>query len=770
MSIENTHRTLLTEDYIRDSLSRGVIVTADDIVDQITALLADLDLSVPQFAASSYQVDRLQNSSASLFQNTFMSIRQDMRVLYKELINLADVNQKAFERWALESTNIEKKLVDLEERIENLLLLTQDTEGYHSILIDNFTDTTFVELGSTTAEIDLLAATVEMDSSLGAGETRIFLNDLNAVDDVTFKVRSTVGQISRIDAVNSALTNIFHQESKTWWTSVNMNIQKPVTCELNVRLSPDGPVDITKIFIELHDSSESSPIFITPLYSADNRNFTQLPTNTFTVEARTNAVFSFSEVPAQWVKFVMTKRGPDPSSGEDFFSYQFGFKSIQFFKQGFDDDTASVMITTPLSIATATGGIKEFEKITLETCERIEDDTAIDYYITASNDSAVPLDSDNEPTGGTWVPISPSQRTTKLHPVILNVGDILETTIGDTELDTVDSEIVMVSYDGRNTDTDFVNPGASFTMLSRDPSTGIVLQGARTANTNPRYTFSGSNDRILNYQIKTTDSGLANSALNLDEDNLVLFRNVGKKGSTPNDTTNLVRDYHRGWSFDNPYYSCVVEIQNPAGITMDVGDNNIIIDDVVYSSLIDNTVLTGKSGIPGDPESDSGVHTIKVHKDNWEEVAPDLNTLVALQAADPLYPFNHKLLVEGYAYGSSYPATSEKIYPGTDLFAEAVMTRVSVFDLTNNIAVNRYNVYALDVDTPKSHDVFTTNDPTRVVVVKVDESNPDFQNERFILRFNLVNELRKYLRLRVDLTTEDAEITPALHSYKIKLG
>lgn len=771
MSIEATYKKLYTEDYVKDRLSRGITVSAQDVMDQIEIELAALDLTIPQFTSSLYQVERLSTSSASLFQDTFMAIRQDLRVLYKELINLANVNGIAFERWDLESNNIEKKLIDLEERIENLLLLTQDTEGYHSILIDNFTDTAFVDLRNTTAEIDLQSTTIEMGTKDTGGVTRIFLNDLNVVDDVTFKVRSTVNMISRIDAVNSSLANIFHQESKTWWASVNMKTQKSVTCELNVRLSPAGPVDISRIFIELHDSAESSPIYITPLYSTDNVNFNQLPTNTYTMEARTTAVFSFSQVSAKYIKFILTKRGPDPSSGQDFFSYQFGFKSIQFFEQGFDVDNPSIMITTPLFITTATGSIKEFEKLTLETCERVETDTSINFYITASNDADLSLDSNLEPLGGTWVPISPLQRTNKLYPTILNVGDIIETTIGNTELETVDDEIVTISYNGRSIDSDYVNPDANFNLLSRDPSSGIVLQGIRAASMTPRYAFAGSNERLLNYQIKITDSGTTGSTLNIDEDNLVLFRNVGKKGFKLNSVNNLVRNIQRGWLFEDPYYSCVVEVQNPDGVSIDVGDSNIIIDDTIYSNLVDNTVLTGKSGILGDTDKDSGVHTVKVHKDNWREVAPDLNSLAELKDADSLYPYNHKMLIEGYAYGTTYLDTEEKVYPGMDMFAEYVMTKISIFDLVNNLANDRYDVYALDIDAPKSHDVpYDNNDPTKVIVVQIDENNPDSKNERFVLRFNLINELRKYLRLRADLITEDKQVTPALHSYKIKLG
>jgi hypothetical protein len=62
------------------------------------------------------------------------------------------------------------------------------------------------------------------------------------------------------------------------------------------------------------------------------------------------------------------------------------------------------------------------------------------------------------------------------------------------------------------------------------------------------------------------------------------------------------------------------------------------------------------------------------------------------------------------------------------------------------------------------------NSPTRVFLLKIDDTNPDFQNERFMIRFKEVNLLQKYLRLRADLSTSNEQISPTLFSYKIKLG
>lgn len=757
MSIETTYKTLLTEDFIKEELGKGNAVSAITLENQITTEFADKDLSIPQFKASTFHTSRLESSSATKKNSTFLAMRQDLRALYKNMLELTDVSLKSFERWGLEAENIEKELIDLEERISNLLILTQDTEGFHSILIDNFTDTSKIDLDFTTAELDLQSASIEMGASTGTFN-RIFLNDVLLPDDATFKVRTTVNFLARIDAVNALLSNPFEQESETWWTNITMKKREPVVTELTVRLNPDAPITINKIFMELHDSAESSPVSITPLFSTDNVNFLQLPTNTFTIEARTTATFSFSDISAKWIKFILTKRGPDPSSSTEFFSYQFGFKNIKFFTQGFSSTTKQFFVSEPLSVRDIDlSDVLQFERLTLETCERIETNTAIDYFITTSNTPIVPLTvSTDINTTAQWLPITPVNRSTATHPKILDVGEVFERDIGDTET-------VQISYDGRATDTDFINPAQTFQLLSK---VSAGLQDVTVTSTVPRYNFVNSNDRILNYQIKDVDytgsTPTTGTKLEIEEANVVIFRNVGAQSLDATDVSTKVREIQRGWRFQDPFYTCVIEIQNPDGMEIDVGDKPIVIDDVSYTNKINGTVLTGKTA------TTDGIHKIKVHKKNWVEIVADAVSLSDLKTKDPLYPFNHKLLIEGYIYVAAYPSTDEQIYQGADVFAETTMKKVSPFDIAHNIAVDNYTVYTLDRDVPNSH--AGTNSPTRVFLLKIDENNPDFQNERFVIRFKEINLLQKYLRLRADFSTSDTKVSPELLSYKIKLG
>lgn len=743
MAIDVTYKQMLMERYIQSQLAKGIVVTSTDL-EAYAIALDTVDFKQSQFSSDQYAVTRGESASATKFNNTFAAIKQDLSALYEEMLLLSDRAIRTYERWNIEAKSVEKELIDLEDHVDNLLLLTKDTEGYFSTLLDNLTDSSLVDLDLSSCMIDLKVHQATLQPT-GGVSTRIFLNNLDPENAVAFRVRSTANVLGRTDLQGSEVNNVFQQGSKGWWTAIATKVASPITCELDVKLS-DTPISLSKICLELHDSAQSGPMQITPLYTVDKVSWAQLPTNTFSQEARTTCVFSFPSIQVTWVKFVLTKTGPDPSPSQSTYSYQFGFKEISFYNEGFTANTAQKLISKPLWVIDPDGNPQEFEKLALQVCERVETNTSIKYYLTTSNDPTVPI------TGSTiWVPISPTNYINTPYPQVISVGDVVDYTFGETELQPVDDEIVKVSYDPLNAEPTWVNPASPFILLT---FTGDTIDKIETDQTEPRYTFKNNNEFILNYQLDTE--------LNINPSTLQVFRNIGRKGLLLGDKNNYVRKILRGWGFSDPWYSCVIEILAPEGIEMDVGDSAIIIDNIKYTGKIGSSILTGKS------HDSTGLHYVQVHKDNWGGVSSEVNTLDALKLNDPLYPYNHRFLIEGYPYGTSYPLTSPKVYSGVDMYAEYLLQEVGLFDFINNIPTNGYQYFTKDYDAYNTHD--GGNEATTVFAVKSDSVNPDFQNERFVLRFKLINQLQKYLRLRADLITSDPAVTPALASYKIKLG
>jgi len=737
MAIDSTYKKILIDSYLKALLKNGVALTAPQVEGLIENFESDKDFTKPQFVAEDHMVEKGEASSASKQRATLDAIYADMRAIFSELRILTTTAIRQYERWDSEYDAIEKTLVSLEDRIGDLTLIAQDTEGYVNFVLDDFKDLSRIDQTNTTVTVNPALRVAGLFPKTRDHKAIYF--DIDPKKDISFRATSKLGAITQ-NNYGGALENAFSDLNTYWQTKLSASKQGVVTGELLVKLG-DTATSLSKIEFVAHSSNYSSPLEVTPLYSFDGYNFEQLPGKTVSLSIRDSGTFIFQPVEATYIKFLLTKRSADYLEGGKFV-YEFGAKLIQFFKETFtltlEDDEIRKLISKPLSITDAEGSLVEFSKLRLETCEVINEGTNIRYFVTVSNDSSVPIDGSPE-----WVPVDPVGRTEKESGSVIDVGDLSSVEIGD-------DETVVVSYDATgNAAQGLQNPSGSFYLVSYDSGTSSFINTSKTALVN-RYMLINSNDRILNYQLKSPkDSSVVESDdtyFLVDMNEFEIFRNIGERG-----VSDLVRETERGWGFDDPYYFCVVEIDNSSGLLVDTGDFDI---------WVDNRIKSGKVTIP------YGTHRIKVYKDYWYDVTPELTTLSALIAADPLYPHNLKLLIEGYDYGAGFNE-SEKIYQGADVFAECLMKKVSVFDFANNIAEDDYEHYAIDWDIPDSY----SNDCGNMLfMVKINEDIDDSDNEQFLVRFKAVDQKFKYLRLRADFETEDANLTPMLTSYKIKLG
>jgi hypothetical protein len=301
---------------------------------------------------------------------------------------------------------------------------------------------------------------------------------------------------------------------------------------------------------------------------------------------------------------------------------------------------------------------------------------------------------------------------------------------------------MVVSYDPVATETRFINPKRQYTYISGIVSTTPTTNSITASS--QRYSFKNSNERILNYELS--------GSIEIAEGTLELWRNVKVLG-----LNDKVRDVAHGWGFHDPWYTCVVYVQNPAGVTIDFGSKAIVLD---------GEPKTGRLTIG------FGRHAIRAHKDNWKEFsASGISTLAALKSADSLYPYNHRYLIEGFPYPAAWATTEEKVYLGFDITAEFFMKEVSPIDLVQNVKAGDFERFAIDWDAPDSASSGYTNKPAaKVFLVKCDEGYSDFTNERFLVKFKSVDTLYQYLRLKAILKTTDTTVAPYVDSYRVKLA
>lgn len=725
-SITETYNSIILNKIIMDLLKEGNTLSTSTIEDEYNTYIEGIEF--PIFEANNFKVVKYSKSSASKYNLCNQTIYNDLYAMYSHLFNTNEVVINNFNRWRKKSDLLENRLINLEKRIEVLLLLSNDTAGYLNYLNDHFIDTSKVDLTNTTAYVNLNKHLVQINPTSVSTNSATKINLSNLTDsNISFTVLTRNNLVGVLESPNSKPIYAIENIDNFYQQRVYTNKQVSVSVEFKIDLLQEYSVN--RIDVDLHMSNQNGAVQLLPMYSVDNYNWQQLPITDYTRNVVDKTTFQFSNINLRYIKFILTKNSCDVIHNNTY-CYEFGFDTIGFYNNTFSIEDDSTLITKQLYVEDlTTKEPEEFSKLILEVCEYIPNDTDIDYYLSVSNDL--------NPATDIYVPIDPINRTVTSNPTVLDFGDSQSITVSG----------IKISYDVTNTGI-YNSPSKSFDLIDEVVlSTPISVVGLAS---DTRYSFYNSNDRILDTSLKTT--------INYIESSFEVWRNISLKG-----TETKVRSYNNGWGFSEPYYTTTVYTSNAIGYEINFGSRPLVIDGIKSTGKV--TFSKGK-------------HTIAVHKDDWKYV--DLSTvtnLTTLKAADSLYPYNYRYLIEGLNYPYYYPTTEEKIYSGFDIVAEYLMTQISIFDILHNVKYNDYSKYAIDLDSEDASrliDGTAANTehqtPNKVFVLKIDENNADFINEQFIIKFQSINTLYKYVKLKAVLTTEDTNITPMFDSYIIKLS
>lgn len=706
MSTDENYKSYVLESVIKQILYSGQSPTIAAIDSAFDAYTADKDFTKPLFDNTTANVVQLESATATKLNKTYFEIWRDLNIAYQTAFASTDKCLKAFDRWRAESIAMESKLKLLDDRISNLIT-TQIHHGSHYVS-DVFSDMSLIDPGNTTAYVNIKDNNVTLNASTD-NYTRINLNAISD-DDVTFTILSRGSLQSVITAQNGDVVNAFDDRDSFWQTRAYvLSSGQPITGELKFKIS-DTPITISKLSCILHSANTNSAVQITPMTSTDGVNFFQLDTNNITVSVVDKASWTFAATQATHIKFIMTKTGFD-FTDSNLYIYEFGAQDISVYNTGFNNQNAQILFSKALSSNDTSGNPIPFHSVQLQTCDNIPTNTNIQYWVTALS---------HADDGELWTSIDPLGKTNALYPSTINFGQKRDYEVPN----------VKISFDS-NASLGFGNPALDYKLIKLNAGTAITIAHRSTIT---KYVLFNPEDRLLTHEI--------DASINVTKDNVDIFRNVGARGSTT-----PVRGVQRGWTFQEPYFISAIEVLNPNGLKVNFGDKAIVLDgDTRKGSIV----------------IDQGIHTIKIRKENWISIpAVTYFTVDQLKAADPLFPFNQKLLIEGVNLNDV-----ANPYIGVDTFAGYFMTQVSIVDFNRNIEANDYTAFAVDRDSVDTNKLI----PSLVFMVKSDPSNSDFLDEIFTLRFTVADKVFNYVKFKAQLTSTDPTITPSLASYKIKLS
>lgn len=703
MPLSVSHKKIIIEKLIKKYLLEGIIPTSDTIEKDLEEYQKTyIDLTLPTSSYENVTVEHGEYSSVEKFKSSIDSFATDLDILSQEVYDLTLAGNKMHERWINEINRIYTKAKKANNELNNLLLLNQDTSGgYYAIVGDSFGDMLLVDTTNTNAKVDILESGVFLNSGNEFTEFSSLIDTTGIIEsDVSFNVitKDFDTSYNSTDG-DSKLSNIFKSNESKWVGRVFSSKSGNMVCELKAKISNtlESVSKITAIYTGPLTSSNSS---ITLQYSPNGYTW-EMPSYGSTKSLAKNLSWRFDTKEIKYIKFIFYK----PTYDRGKYEYEFSMSNIKIYGNSYSEELGNEFYSIPLSVDKPDGNPVLFSKVALETCEEVPSDTDIKYYVSGSVDGSSYSD---------WFPIQPSSRSSIKYPKIVNLGVSAYKNNADDSPNVFDStkaaNKITRSFD--NTDVD-------------------------------GYKFSAANFAIINTAIETDTSEKLDSI----KESILVWRNTRDKSTYPDPLT--VRNVQRGWGKAAKEYYCYFKLTKAKEFNF--GPTRCAIDGVP---------VTGSVFIP------AGNHKFYTEEANWFDISENINNLSNpvsteedLKAIDPLYPYNHKLMIEGFKYSNDY--SGEKRYLGTDISAEYLCKLSSLFDLENNIIGLGY--FALRSIGDETHNILGA-------ITKFDSNYSDYSNELFRIEWRSSDYLYKYIKLKAELFSSSSVLSPVLESYRIKLG
>jgi hypothetical protein len=331
-------------------------------------------------------------------------IYDDLHMVFSETNDQTRRLIANFDFGEVERNRLISQLQKLEDRIDHLLLLAEDTDGYLAAVYDDFRDFSKINKAETTADIDLNTNEVVL-RQVRSGGTRYNLEKAN----VTLTLLTPNAKMETIQPIENAIDDYLNT---AWVSKVSVPEAQPVAVEIKIALTDktNNPNDkfADEVFISCIEYIDHSPTptMVSAFWSNDDINYFPLKENQRTVEVKGATKWLFDAIPMQYIKLRLEKTEPDETT-DNAAIYRFGARNINVSQLGFIDQGR--LVSKPLKIKE----VDTINQVALDVDADVPAHTKIDYYIMLPQVSKDILH-----------PISPISDPNPQHSKVINLSNL----------------------------------------------------------------------------------------------------------------------------------------------------------------------------------------------------------------------------------------------------------------------------------------------------------------------------------------------------------
>ena len=672
----------------------------------------ELDTSLPEIAQKENQFTWGETSSAKKMNELTRTVAADIFTLYQSYLENEKKYIDILDKTVNEIDQLGKRAQRLISRANRMLLVEDRVEGLLEIFSEDFTDGSQIDYEGTTARVDLHGCAVQLPYDTERPVLFSEFLEVSRLQETDFQVSLLNRTTRRAPGTrDSELRDMLRPSNRPWIFTVSDTSRGPISIEIRIDLSraitPEGGLLAVKK-IALDPLVVGSSVLYVAQYSEDGISWRDFPVENPSRRIAAPTIFLVEDMAFRFLRFIITKDTHDRLNQVGTYLYDFGINSISFESVASNYTTEAIFESSILRSINEQGLPNNIRSAVLSlACENLEAGTEIDYDL-------IFLDAeDNEGEAKRVIP--------------LNRSDVLGNRIAEysaTENSSFESKI-----------SDEV-----LTFLGSESSRNKLLTGTIGEGPLQVWRNRGKNNRF--YLVK---------------DSLGVFR-------------------EDGWKFEEGMYQTFIWVTESGGQEMDFGPHEIVID---------NIPLTGRVRLS------EGLHHCKVQEGRWysldglsnisgfdrltgeftgnrisygSALALDDEPIVTqgVGAIDPLYPYNHKLILEGLDYSNVFLDTAVKQRYKGALFAAHHPYFIADNEFITGIQDSNYDVFS-KVKVSDGNDGVETR-----VMVKWLAPNNETPREDFLVIERSSGEA-KGIKLRATLRTRNSKRSPSFDGYQIRI-
>lgn len=760
-----------------EKLKSGFIPTVDYVLSELNKFYAVVTTGSPTFRARKQAYRKRWD--VDNYNENLKEIYNDLNNLYEEIVQQFTTVLINFDFNDSERRRLIHEMAQVDGEIDDLLLLSEGTEGYLYSVHDTFIDRSKIDLRYTTAEINTDAEAIMLRESR-KGISKVNLSHYYDVEQYPLLAEEEYADkiVSNKLFPGSKFGYAFYDINTAWSQKIITNapgkLQVSFIIEINPNIDDETRISRIEAFGHL-----PRPAKVEPLYSVDNINFKALPLGTGQrekfVSDRGVTVWNFPETPMQYIKFLITMDEEDEAVGgaeTPQYLYNIGFKNIALFEMAYSP--VSYLYSKAFEVTDPTGELLTIDKVTLLTTQDTPALTEIEHYVSLG-------DGTDNPENYNWAAVSPINQPNPREPQLIDFRHIAFL-----------NSLPLLQWDEASYDTPIEsNNGIDFYEIYQFPyepvrDTITLYRGLNNWQVTPNFsierkaiydeshTFESGNsggeyitltfpdfspiegDGLIRGSVKVKSTGGSNPDViyttpndyTVDYVNKRIYRT--KDSTIRSDGATIYVDYQYDNEVAEPtVYTTYLYILNPDGIDVNIVPFN--------SAQIEAGQFLKINMVEGDV--DLSAETSYHIPPGWHKIS---TTAEPQSASDRFYSANGSkylkdLVYKMYAYGEK-------------------LQEVSWFSLKNNIKKLDHTKYAVvDYDGDGNKEIVVNYRPqtAKWSTSQDDMLNPDSEPETYELTYKYIATQTNTIYYKAKLSRLEqgtADLTPTLYDYTLRIG